>query len=122
MGQYAAPLRDMQFVLHELLNVEGEIKQMTKHADLDADTINDVLEDAGKSCSVLLLPVNQSVDQEACTYVGYGVVTTPKGFKEAYKQYVEAGWPALGCDPEYGGQGLPAVVKHRLYEMRNSAK
>src|ERR1700677_479598 len=121
MGQYAAPLRDMQFVLHELLNVEGEIKQMPKHADLDADTINAVLEEAGKFCSEVLFPLNQSGDQEGCTYVGDGVVTTPKGFKEAYKQYVEAGWPALGCDPEYGGQGLPAFVNNALYEMLNSA-
>src|SRR5580698_4605789 len=121
MGQYAAPLRDMQFVLHELLNVEAEIKQMPKHADLDADTINQVLEEAGKFCSEVLFPLNQSGDQEGCTYVGDGVVTTPKGFKEAYRQYVEAGWPALGCDPEYGGQGLPAFVNNALYEMMNSA-
>lgn len=107
MGQYAAPLRDMQFVLHELLNVEAEIKQMPKHADLDAETINAVLEEAGKFCSEVLFPLNHSGDQEGCTYVGDGVVTTPKGFKEAYQQYVEAGWPALGCDPEYGGQGCP---------------
>jgi alkylation response protein AidB-like acyl-CoA dehydrogenase len=119
MGQYAAPLRDMQFVLHELLNVEAEIKQMPKHADLDADTINAVLEEAGKFCSEVLFPLNHSGDQEGCTYVGDGVVTTPKGFKEAYKQYVEAGWPALGCDPEYGGQGLPAFVNNALYEMLN---
>jgi hypothetical protein len=65
MGQYAAPLRDMQFVLHELLNVEGEIKQMPKHADIDADTINAVLEEAGKFCSEVLFPLNQSGDQKA---------------------------------------------------------
>ncbi|WP_321947299.1 acyl-CoA dehydrogenase C-terminal domain-containing protein [Paraburkholderia sp. J10-1] len=121
MGQYTAPLRDMQFVLHELLNVEGEVKQMPKHADLDADTINQVLEEAGKFCSEVLFPLNQVGDREGCTYAGDGVVTTPTGFKEAYKQYVEAGWPALGCDPDYGGQGLPAFVNNALYEMLNSA-
>ena len=56
MGQYAAPLRDMQFVLHELLNVEAELKHMPKHADLDADTINQVLEEAGKFCSGSAVP------------------------------------------------------------------
>ncbi|HTH61975.1 MAG TPA: acyl-CoA dehydrogenase C-terminal domain-containing protein [Paraburkholderia sp.] len=121
MGQYAAPLRDMQFVLHELLNVEGELKQMPKHADLDADTINQVLEEAGKFCAEVLFPLNQVGDREGCKYVGDGVVTTPTGFKEAYRQYVDAGWPALGCDPEYGGQGLPAFVNNALYEMMNSA-
>jgi hypothetical protein len=121
MGQYAAPLRDMQFVLYELLNVEGELKQMPKHADLDAETINQVLEEAGKFCSEVLFPLNQVGDREGCTYAGDGVVTTPAGFKDAYRQYVDAGWPALGCDPQYGGQGLPAFVNNALYEMMNSA-
>jgi len=121
MGQYAAPLRDMQFVLHELLNVEDELKQMPKHADLDAETINQVLEEAGKFCAEVLFPLNQVGDREGCTYAGDGVVTTPAGFKEAYRHYVEAGWPALGCDPQYGGQGLPAFVNNALYEMMNSA-
>ncbi|MDR5736735.1 MULTISPECIES: acyl-CoA dehydrogenase C-terminal domain-containing protein [unclassified Caballeronia] len=121
MGQYAAPLRDMQFVLHELLNVEAELKRMPKHADLDADTINQVLEEAGKFCSEVVFPLNQTGDREGCTYEGDGVVKTPSGFREAYRQYVEAGWPALGCDPEFGGQGLPAFVNNALYEMLNSA-
>ena len=121
MGQYAAPLRDMQFVLHELLNVEDELKQMPKHADLDAETINQVLEEAGKFCAEVLFPLNQVGDREGCTCAGDGVVTTPAGFKEAYRHYVEAGWPALGCDPQYGGQGLPAFVNNALYEMMNSA-
>ncbi|MFC5431023.1 acyl-CoA dehydrogenase C-terminal domain-containing protein [Paraburkholderia denitrificans] len=121
MGQYTAPLRDMQFVLHELLNVEGEVKQMPKHADLDADTINQVLEEAGKFCSEVLFPLNQVGDREGCTYSGDGVVTTPAGFKEAYAQFVEAGWPALACDPDFGGQGLPVFMNNALYEMLNSA-
>jgi alkylation response protein AidB-like acyl-CoA dehydrogenase len=121
MGQYAAPLRDMQFVLHELLNVDAELKGMPKHAELDADTINHVLAEAGKFCAEVLFPLNQSGDREGCTYEGDGVVLTPKGFRHAYQQYVEAGWPALACDPEYGGQGLPAFVNNALYEMLNSA-
>ncbi|WP_233864570.1 acyl-CoA dehydrogenase C-terminal domain-containing protein [Paraburkholderia adhaesiva] len=121
MGQYTAPLRDMQFVLHELLNVEGEVKQMPKHADIDADTINQVLEEAGKFCSEVLFPLNQVGDREGCTYAGDGVVTTPTGFKEAYAQFIEAGWPALACDPDFGGQGLPLFMNNALYEMLNSA-
>jgi alkylation response protein AidB-like acyl-CoA dehydrogenase len=121
MGQYAAPLRDMQFVLHELLDVEAELKGMPRHAELDADTINQVLEEAGKFCEEVLFPLNQSGDQEGCVYEGDGVVKTPKGFKEAYRQYVEAGWPALACEPEYGGQGLPKFVNNALFEMMNSA-
>ena len=120
MGQYIAPLRDMQFVMHELLNVEGELKDLPKHADLDAETINQVLEEAGKFCSEVIFPLNQSGDAEGCKWQD-GVVTTPKGFKQAYRQYVEAGWPALACDPEYGGQGLPMFVNNALYEMMNSA-
>ncbi|MEV8470572.1 acyl-CoA dehydrogenase C-terminal domain-containing protein [Ralstonia sp. UNC404CL21Col] len=121
MGQYTAPLRDMQFVLHELLGVENHLKEMPQHAEIDADTINQVIEEAGKFCSEVIFPLNQSGDREGCTYHGDGVVTAPKGFKEAYRQYVEAGWPSLGCDPEYGGQGLPILINNALYEMLNSA-
>jgi len=121
MGQYTAPLRDMQFVLHELLGVENHLKEMPQHAEIDADTTNQVIEEAGKFCSEVIFPLNQSGDREGCTYHGDGVVTAPKGFKEAYQQYVEAGWPSLGCDPEYGGQGLPILINNALYEMLNSA-
>ena len=76
MGQYAAPLRDVQFVLHELLNVEAEVKQMPKHADLDADTINKIMEEAGKFCSEVLFPLSRVGDREGCTYEGDGVVKT----------------------------------------------
>ncbi|TCS36978.1 butyryl-CoA dehydrogenase/hypothetical protein [Paucimonas lemoignei] len=122
MGQYIAPLRDMQFVLHELLHVEEELKQFPKHADLDADTINQVLEEGGKFASNVVFPLNHSGDREGCKLdKETHTVTTPKGFKEAYRQYVEGGWPALACDPEYGGQGLPIVVNNSFYEMMNSA-
>ncbi len=122
MAQYVAPLRDMQFVLHELLEVEGELKQLPRHAEIDAEIINQLLEEGGKFASKVLFPLNHSGDREGChldreTHQ----VTTPKGFKEAYRQYVEAGWPALSCDPEHGGQGLPLVVNNAFYEMMNSA-
>jgi alkylation response protein AidB-like acyl-CoA dehydrogenase len=122
MGQYIAPLRDMQFVLHELLRVEDELKQMPQHAEVDADIINQVLEEGGKFTSEILFPLNHSGDREGCHHdKTTHEVTTPKGFKEAYKQYVEAGWPSLSCDPDYGGQGLPFVVNNSFLEMLNSA-
>jgi len=122
MGQYVAPLRDMQFVLHELLDVEGELKQLPGYGDIDADTINHVLEEGAKFTSKVLFPLNHSGDHEGCRLdPSSHEVTTPKGFKEAYRQFVDAGWPALACDPEFGGQGLPVTVYNVLSEMLNSS-
>jgi alkylation response protein AidB-like acyl-CoA dehydrogenase len=122
MAQYTPPLRDMQFVLHELLDVSSELKMLPKHAEVDADTINQVLEEGGKFASEVLFPLNLSGDQEGCTHdKTTHSVKTPKGFKEAYAQYVEGGWPALSVDPAYGGQGLPIVLNQCFYEMLNSA-
>ncbi|MGL6203673.1 MAG: acyl-CoA dehydrogenase family protein, partial [Giesbergeria sp.] len=122
MPSYTPPLRDMQFVIHEVFNVVDELKQIPKHADMDADTINAVLEEGGKFAAEVAFPLNASGDAEGCTLDNTThAVTTPKGFKEAYAQYIEGGWAALGCDPEYGGQGLPFVVNTLFYEMLNSA-
>ncbi|MFG6416294.1 acyl-CoA dehydrogenase C-terminal domain-containing protein [Roseateles sp. DC23W] len=122
MPQYNPPLRDMQFVMHELLNVVDELKMLPGHEDIDVETINAVLEEGGKFASEVIFPINLSGDAEGCTLdKTTHEVTAPKGFKEAYKQYVEGGWPALGCDPEYGGQGLPHLVNQFFYEMLNSA-
>ncbi len=120
MGQYTAPLRDMQFVLHELLEVQAELAHLPAHAGLDTDTIDQVLAEAGKFCEEVLFPLNHSGDQQGCHYSD-GVVTTPVGFKAAYQNYTKAGWPALACDPEHGGQGLPVFVNNALYEMLNAA-
>ena len=120
MGQYTPPLRDIQFVMHELLDTEGTLKQMPAHADMDVDTMNAIVEEAGKFASSVVFPLNQSGDLEGCTLNGTEV-TAPKGYKEAYKQYVEAGWASLSCDPEYGGQGLPISLNNALYETLNSA-
>ncbi len=122
MGQYVAPLRDMQFVLHELLQVEQELKQLPKHAEIDAEIINQVLEEGGKFTANVLFPLNHAGDREGCHLnPDTHEVTPPKGFKQAYQQYVEAGWPSLSCDPEYGGQGLPIVLNNSFYEMMNSS-
>ena len=121
MPSYTPPLRDMKFVLHEMLNVEMHLKQLPPHADIDADTIDSVLEEGGKFCAEVLAPLNSIGDREGCTFHKDGSVTTPKGFKEAYQQFIEAGWPSLGADTEYGGQGLPHVVSSAFMEMMNSA-
>jgi alkylation response protein AidB-like acyl-CoA dehydrogenase len=122
MPQYTPPLRDMQFVMHEVLKVTDELKVLPRYADIDAETINAVLEEGGKFASEVTFPLNISGDEEGCTLDRTThEVTPPKGFKEAYAQYVEGGWAALSCDPEYGGQGLPFVVNQCFYEMMNSA-
>jgi alkylation response protein AidB-like acyl-CoA dehydrogenase len=122
MPTYNPPLRDMQFVMHEVLNVVDDFKQIPQHADIDIDTINAVLEEGGKFASEVIFPLNISGDAEGCTIdQTTHAVTTPKGFKEAYRTYIDGGWAALGCAPEFGGQGLPLVVNSMFYEMLNSA-
>ena len=122
MPSYTPPLRDMQFVMHELLNVTADLQAIPQFADTDVETINAILEEGGKFASEVIFPLNISGDQEGCKHDKVThAVTTPKGFKEAYHQYVAGGWPALSCDPAYGGQGLPLVVNQCFYEMMNSA-
>ena len=122
MPSYQAPLRDMQFVLHELLDVTSDFAAMPAHQDLDADTVNAVLDEAGKFASEVLTPTNMVGDSQGCVLDrATHEVRTPDGFKAAYEQYCAGGWAALSCDPAYGGQGLPVVVNQCLYEMLNSA-
>ena len=122
MPTYTPPIRDMQFVLHELLGTTEELKAMPAHAELDVDTINAVLEEAGKFAAEVTFPLNISGDEAGCTLDKQThEVRTPQGFKEAYAKFVEGGWPALSCDAEYGGQGLPVTLNQCLYEMLNSA-
>jgi alkylation response protein AidB-like acyl-CoA dehydrogenase len=122
MPQYNPPLRDMQFVLHEVLKVTDDYKHLPQHAEVDADTINAVLEEAGKFAAEVTFPLNISGDAEGCTLdKTTHEVTTPKGFKEAYAKYIEGGWASLSADAAYGGQGLPFALNLCLYEMLNSA-
>ncbi|MBB1651316.1 MAG: acyl-CoA dehydrogenase C-terminal domain-containing protein [Delftia acidovorans] len=122
MPSYNPPLRDMQFLMHEVFKVTDDYQQMTAHAEVDADTINAVLEEAGKFAANVTFPLNISGDAEGCVLnKETHEVTTPKGFKEAYQKYVEGGWPSLSCDTAYGGQGLPFAVNSAVYEMLNSA-
>jgi alkylation response protein AidB-like acyl-CoA dehydrogenase len=122
MPQYTPPLRDMQFVMHEVLGVVDELKLLPAHAEIDADTINAVIAEGGKFAAEVVAPLNAVGDAEGCRLdPASHEVRAPTGFKEAYAQYVAGGWPALSCDPAYGGQGLPHIVNQCFYEMLNSA-
>ncbi|MGJ7582397.1 acyl-CoA dehydrogenase C-terminal domain-containing protein [Variovorax sp. RHLX14] len=122
MPLYTPPLRDMQFVLHEVFNVTDEFKAMPAHAEVDVDTINAVIEEAGKFAAEVAFPLNIGGDEEGCVLdKTTHEVKTPTGFRDAYARFVEGGWAALSCDPQYGGQGLPFVLNQCLYEMLNSA-
>ncbi|MDE2479856.1 MAG: acyl-CoA dehydrogenase family protein, partial [Betaproteobacteria bacterium] len=122
MPRYTPPLRDMQFVMHEVLEVVPALRELPAHADLDAELIDQVCEEAGKFCSDVLFPLNLSGDVEGCRYdAATHAVSTPEGYREAWQQYVEAGWPLLTAAPEYGGQGLPHLVGSAVHEMENAA-
>ncbi len=122
MPHYTPPLRDMQFLLHEVLNAVDELKRLPAHADIDAETLNAVLIEGGKFAAEVLAPINLSGDAQGCSLDREShAVTTPAGFKQAYAAYVAGGWPALSSDVEHGGQGLPLIVNQCFYEMLNSA-
>ena len=114
MPQYTPPTKDMQFVLHDVLEIS---KSSTPGYDeLDADFTSAVLEEAGKISSEVLAPLNQVGDTEGCRLEN-GVVYTPTGFKDAFEQMKEGGWTGLDCDPEYGGQGMPYLLGTAVGEM-----
>ena len=122
MPIYTPPLRDLRFVMHEVLGAVDALKSLPAYADLDAETVDAVLEEGGKFAAEVLAPINAIGDEQGCTLdKSTHEVKAPDGFKAAYAQYVEGGWPALSCDPAYGGQGLPHVVNQCLFEMMNSA-
>lgn len=122
MPQYHAPLRDMQFVLHEVLKVKDEFLHMPRFAEVDADTVNAVLEQGAKFCEEVIFSLNKPGDEQGCQHdKNTQTVTTPQGFKQAYQQYIEGGWAALACEPEYGGQGLPQTLNQVFFEMANAA-
>ena len=115
MPTYNAPLRDMRFVLYELLGIEG-LRALPEGDGFGPDLIDPVLEEAAKLAEHVLLPLNRSGDEEGCVLEN-GVVRTPKGFREAYRTYAEGGWTSLACDPEFGGQGLPHALAVFVEEM-----
>ena len=119
MATYTAPLRDIRFVMHELLD-SSSLAGLPGYEQATPELMDAVIEEAGKLARDVLFPLNLSGDAEGCTYEN-GVVRTPKGFKEAYNQLTEGGWTSLACDPAYGGQGMPMLVSTVFEEMVSSA-
>lgn len=116
MATYRAPLQDMQFLLREVFQAESLFSSMPDTAEVTEDLINAIAEEAGKIAEGLLAPINQSGDQVGCK-IDNGVVSTPEGFKEAYKAYAEGGWASLTGDVNYGGQGMPKLLSSIIEEM-----
>ncbi len=115
MQTYTAPLRDMRFVLHEMLDGEKAMI-LPGFESCSPELLDNILEEAAKFITEVLLPINASGDLEGCHYEN-GVVRTPKGFSEAYRAYCKGGWNGVSADPEYGGMGLPAAVAKPIEEM-----
>ena len=119
MSTYAAPLRDMQFVIKELVGLD-QISAMPECAEVTAELVDAVLEEAAKFAAAVLDPLNRSGDREGVRLVD-GKVIVPRGFGEAYRQFVAGGWNGLAGETAFGGQGLPHVVAMPVQEMWNSA-
>ena len=119
MSNYNAPIRDMQFVMRELAGLDA-VAALPGCEDASPDVVDAILEEAGKFAGGVLAPLNWTGDQEGARWDN-GVVHTATGWKEASKQFAEAGWTALACEPEFGGQGLPKLVSTAVMEMWKSA-
>ena len=119
MSSYSAPIRDMQFVLRELADLDA-VAALPGCEDASSDLVDAILEEANKFASGVIAPLNWIGDQEGATWDN-GEVRTATGWKEAYTQFAEAGWTALACEPEFGGQGLPKLVSTAVMEMWKSA-
>ena len=120
MTEYAAPIKDMQFVLNDVLQI-SKYSNLPGFSEVSDDLVEAILEEGGKLAANVLHPLNQSGDKEGCVRHDDASVTTPKGFKEAYEAYKEGGWQGLSFDPEYGGQGLPYLIGVAVGEMMSAA-
>ncbi|EPC00516.1 acyl-CoA dehydrogenase [Litchfieldella anticariensis FP35 = DSM 16096] len=116
MPDYQAPLRDLRFVMDEMLEFPAHYARLPGGEEASPDVVSAILEEGARFAREVLLPLNRSGDREGCLLEG-GEVKAPKGFKEAYRQYVEGGWPSLSAEPEFGGQGLPPSLGMVLSEM-----
>jgi 3-(methylthio)propanoyl-CoA dehydrogenase len=120
MAEYVPPLRDIKFVLEQLVDLDG-LSKLEAYAHADPETVLGVIEESGHFMAEVVGPVNQAGDTVGSTLDGDGNVTTPPGFKEAYRQYVEAGWGSVPFPDEFGGGGFPWLVAVVMQEMMNSA-
>jgi acyl-CoA dehydrogenase len=120
MRDYSAPLRDMQFLLREIAPID-EISKLPGCGDVNLEVAEAILKEAGKFAGGVLSPLNVVGDREGAKLLPGGEVKTATGWKEAYRQFVDGGWNALSCEPEWGGQGVPRLVSALVEEMWNSA-
>ena len=116
MPIYNAPLADMKFILNDVFNAEQFWQSNENLAHVDAATAEAILEEMAKFAQNVTLPINRTGDEEGASY-NNGAVTTPAGFKEAFKQYAEGGWIGLAADEEWGGQGMPKMLTVLADEM-----
>ena len=119
MQVYKAPLKDYKFLIKDFLNSDST-DLLFKNSGIDQSDLEMILDEAAKLCEEILLPINQSADTEGCTF-NKGKVTTPKGFKEAYKNFIANGWQGITVDKKYGGQNLPYFMNIFLDEMISSS-
>ena len=114
---YTAPLDEMRFTLKEVFHAPEFWTNTDRLSHVDEQTVDMILDEMAKFATEVLLPLNQSGDEEGAKYLGEGRVATPSGFQEAFRAYADAGWIGLGGDPEYGGQGMPKMVTMLVEEM-----
>jgi alkylation response protein AidB-like acyl-CoA dehydrogenase len=120
MAQYSPPIDDIRFLLSEVFDFDAQISTLPGYEEINAEFAASILEEGGKFCAEILEPLNRTGDEEGCKLEN-GLVSTPKGFPEAYRAFVEAGWGGLSGDPHFGGQGLPHVLQVLFDEMLSSA-
>ena len=120
MHIYTPPLKDIRFALNDVLDAPSALAALPAFAEVDADLMRQVTEEAGRFAAEVLFPLNASGDRHGCRLEN-GDVHTPPGFADAYRQFRDAGWPAIVCAPEDGGQGLPHALNCVLYEMLSAA-
>lgn len=114
---YSAPLDEMRFTLKDVFDAPTFWKNTPSLSHMDTDTVDMILDEMAKFSRDVLLPLNQSGDDESAKYLGDGKVSTPSGFQDAFKQYSDMGWIGLGGDPDFGGQGMPKMVTMLTEEM-----
>ena len=119
MPSYKTPLRDFSFVVNEMLDF-ASLRDTLGYADADQDTVDAIFEGCARLAEDKAHPVNQSGDEQGCKLVD-GEVIVPDGFKDAYQAYVEGGWAGLSCDPEFGGMGMPHLLRFMANEIFTAA-